>query len=106
MTRMSGWGSPAVDARRLMEYDARRKSPGAAYLLWLLLGLVGGHRFYAGRWFSGFIMASIFLLSWLLTLIWIGWIGVVFVGFWWLVDGLLVGGWIRDHNLRVMSRIS
>lgn len=89
----------------MMEYDARRKSPGVAYLLWLLLGLVGAHRFYTGRWLSGLMMAGMFGVSWLLTWIFIGWFGVVFVGLWWLIDGLMVGGWVRDHNMRVIARI-
>jgi hypothetical protein len=35
---------------------ARRKSTGMTYALWLVLGLVGGHRYYLRRYRSAFLM--------------------------------------------------
>jgi TM2 domain-containing membrane protein YozV len=59
-------------------------SAGAAYLLWLLLWLVSGHRFYLGRPLSALLqIASYFIL----------------VGFVWLViDGFLIPGMIRQKK--------
>jgi TM2 domain-containing membrane protein YozV len=36
------------DARAMMAYNARSKSTGIAYLLWIFLGGFGLHRFYLG----------------------------------------------------------
>jgi len=36
------------------------KSLLLAYVLWFFLGLFGGHRFYLGKWFTGFIYAISF----------------------------------------------
>jgi len=62
------------------------KSPGIAYLLWLLalLGFCGIHRFYAGKWGTG--------LLWLLT----G--GLLLIGQ--LVDLILIPGMIHRANVR------
>ena len=40
----------------LMEYDAGRKSLGAAYLLLMLTGWVGGHRFYLGKYITAVVI--------------------------------------------------
>ena len=42
--------------QRWATFEARRKSHVAAYLLWLLLGAVGAHRFYLQMRASGFGM--------------------------------------------------
>lgn len=54
------------------------KSKATAYLLWLFLGLLGGHRYYLGRKGSGFLMT-----------ITLGGLGI-----WWLVDAFLIPGMI------------
>ena len=61
---------------------AGRKSLGAAYAVWLVLGLLGGHRYYLGRTGTGLLQT--------LTL---GGLGV-----WWLLDLLLLPGMVRRAN--------
>ncbi len=58
------------------------RSVGIAYVLWLLLGLNGVHRFYCGRIGTGFL--------WLFTA------GLFGIG--WLVDLFLVPGLVREAN--------
>lgn len=53
-----------------------------AYILWFFLGLLGVHRFYAGRWISGIV--------WFLT----G--GLLGIG--WLIDIILIPGMIDRFN--------
>lgn len=68
------------------------KSAGAAYLLWLLLFFVAGHRFYLGRPGTAILqILSFFVL-----------IGVV----WWLIDGFLIPGMIQRHNAVVRQRLT
>jgi len=56
------------------------KSRSTAYLLWLVLGLIGGHRYYLGRPGTGFLMTITF-----------GGLGV-----WWVLDAFLIPGMLRN----------
>ncbi len=62
--------------------DQAVRSVGVAYVLWILLGLNGVHRFYCGRIGTG--------LLWLFTA------GLFGIG--WLVDAFLVPGMVREAN--------
>lgn len=79
--------SPSVDpdfAREVLRdlYSYRRKRVWAAWALWASLGLVGAHRFYLERTWTGLAM--------FLT----GGAG----GFWWIADAWLVNRMVRAHN--------
>ena len=65
------------------------------YVAWFFLGTVGVHRFVTGRVGSGVGMILLNGLGWLTF-----WFGLGFVlwgvlGLWWLVDALLIPGWLR-----------
>ena len=76
----------------------RRKSVGLAYVLLVLFGLIGLHRFYLGRTMSAAGMAAITLVS--IPLIWsgLGLLGFVATGTWALADALLIPGMARETN--------
>jgi len=95
----------AADPRTLMLYDANKKSAGIAYLLWFFVGLLGGHRFYAGRSGSGACLAVLSILSFLTTFIAIGFVGLLVVGVWVLVDAFLIPGMIQHHNNQLIQRL-
>jgi TM2 domain-containing membrane protein YozV len=59
------------------------KSKGVAFLLWLFLGLFGGHRFYLGKIGTGIL--------YLCTL------GVFGIG--WIIDLFTLGGQVDTYNL-------
>lgn len=101
-----GWGPPANnDARRMMEYDARKKGAGIAYVLWFFLGGFGAHRFYLERTGSAIAMLVITIVSALLLTVGIGILGLLVVGVWALVDAFLIPGIVREYNMRVMRSI-
>ena len=81
--------STRLDDERLMRYDAAKRSALIAYLLWFFLGLFGVHRFYLGKFGSGFAMLALHGFSWLTVWILVGWIGFGLLGLWWLIDALL-----------------
>jgi TM2 domain-containing membrane protein YozV len=93
------------DARRMMEYDARKKSIAVAYLLWFFLGWLGGHRFYLERTGSAIAMLLVTLISLFTMFFFIGLLGLFVIGIWALVDAFLIPGWLRDYNLRIMNTI-
>lgn len=72
-----------------MEYDNQKKSPGVAYALWFFLGVVGGHRFYAGD--TGYALGLLFTL---------GGFGV-----WALIDVFFIGKRIRTINSQKQRQI-
>lgn len=85
-----------------MEYDANKKSVIVAYILWFLLGAIGAHRMYAGRWISGLIILAISAVSAVLWIIALGWITSWIVGLWLIIDIFLIPGMIRDYNNRLI----
>jgi TM2 domain-containing membrane protein YozV len=100
---------PAIaggDAARMMQYDAAKKSPVVAYLLWFFLGGLGVHRFYLGRITSGIIMAIVFGLSWVTTIIGIGFLGLGIIGIWWVIDAVLIPAMVTSSNQALATRLS
>lgn len=71
-----------------------------AYGLWLFLGSFGAHRFYLGKWVTGFIMAFFGMSTWgvagIVTLakgpFW--WVLSPFA-LWWIIDALFIPRWVR-----------
>ena len=65
--------TPAIsaDARAMMLYESQKKSVGLSYVLWVLLGGFGGHRFYNGRTGSGIAILALnivgVLTAWLIV---------------------------------------
>src|SRR5699024_12400672 len=72
-----------------MEYVNQRKSPGVAYAFWFFLGVVGGHRFYAGD--TGYALCLLFTLGGL--------------GVWALIDVAFIGRRIREINTQKRQEI-
>lgn len=80
------------------EVEKRRKSAATAYILWVFLGLVGGHRFYFGKTGSGIAMA-------LITILTLG-IGMIVTGIWALVDVFLISGWLREDVEQIECEVA
>jgi TM2 domain-containing membrane protein YozV len=95
----------ASEAQRIMAYDAQKKSVVVAYLLWWFLGSFGAHRFYMGRVLSAVCMLLLLLGSLVLTLVFVGFLGLGVLGVWWLVDAFLIPGYIRRNNMRLAARL-
>jgi TM2 domain-containing membrane protein YozV len=66
------------------------------YLVWFFLGNLGVHRMITGRVGSGMLMLLLHGLGWLTFWFGLGFLIWGFVGVWWLVDALLIPGWLRN----------
>jgi TM2 domain-containing membrane protein YozV len=81
-------GGLSADTRAMMLFEANRKSPLVAYLLWFFLGMFGAHNFYLKR--TGIAVAQLILtitvIGSVITLIWI------------IVDAFLIPGFVRKQN--------
>ena len=90
-----------ASARAHMIYDANKKSVGASYLLCILLGGLGAHRFYLGYTVTACVQLLIGLSGFMLSAItwpplWI----------WLLVDLFLIPGMVRRKNLEIADRFA
>ncbi|MGE5703685.1 MAG: TM2 domain-containing protein [Clostridia bacterium] len=72
------------------EFEKKKKSKGIAYLLWFLLGSLGGHRFYVGDIGLAIGLIVVWIIGWFTlfipTLIWL------------LVDVFLLSGRVDKKN--------
>lgn len=89
------------DAAMMMRYDAMKKSPVIAYLLWWFLGVFGGHRFYLGKTGSAVAMLVVSLCAIPLMLVAIGFVMIFVTAIWALIDAFLIPGMVREHNMRL-----
>ena len=92
----------ADERRRLAELGAVEKHPAAAWMWWLCLGWVGGHRFYLRKqgWLMlAWLVGTLAILTPLLpnpdtgVLVWF--VGVLC---WWVLDAFFLPGWIRGFQ--------
>lgn len=81
-------GGLSNDTRALMLFEANKKSALVAYLLWIFVGVFGGHNFYLKR--TGVAVTQLILS---ITVV-----GLVITVFWVLVDAFLIPGWVRNQN--------
>lgn len=79
------------------------KSIGAAYLLWLFVGGLGGHRFYLGRKGSGLAMLLLTVAGFITSFIGIGLFLFLVVGVWALVDAFLIPGMVSEHKNKIRN---
>jgi len=93
------------DTKAVLAYEASKKSTGLAYVLWFFFGGLGVHRFYLGRTGSGIAMLIIFLLSLILTIVYVGLLGFIVLGVWVIVDAFLIPGIARQYNQALLQRI-
>ena len=83
-----------VQDKILIESRVQNDGPsiGAAYLLWLFLGIVSGHRFYLGHPGSAILRIMSYF---------------VFVGFLWIiVDAFLIPSMIRSKQQAIRDRLT
>ena len=94
------------DTQAMMAFESQKKSVGIAYLLWFFLGMLGVHRFYAGKVGSGVIMLVLWVISLILTLVYVGLLGFFILWIWWVVDAFLLNGIITRHKTNLMQSLT
>jgi TM2 domain-containing membrane protein YozV len=82
------------------------KSIVLAYLLLVVVGYLGGHRFYIGRPYSAVTMLILFLMGWVTRIVGIGFIILAVVGIWMLVDAFLIPKMIQEHKEYVRRKFT
>jgi TM2 domain-containing membrane protein YozV len=93
------------DVKTMILYDSNKKSLAVAYLLWLILGGLGGHRFYNGKIITGGLILLMNIIGVVLAPVGIGFLLLVPAWIWILIDAFLIPGWIRSHNSLLAHRL-
>lgn len=75
----------------------KKKDVLTAYLAWLLLGLVGTHRFYVKR-HSGWSMLLLFLV-WLFAPLPFDTFAAGALAVWWMIDAFLIPSMVEHYNI-------
>jgi TM2 domain-containing membrane protein YozV len=103
MTNSSGL---SADTQALMAFEAGKKSTGVAYLLWIFLGSLGGHRFYLERTGSAVAQLILCVLGWATIWFVVGLIFLIPLGVWLLIDLFLIPGMAQERNSKLMAGLS
>jgi TM2 domain-containing membrane protein YozV len=93
------------DVKKMMQFEANKKSTGVAYLLWFLFGMLGVHRFYLGYNGSGAAILILTLFSILLSFVGIGLVLIFIPIIWVFIDLFLIPGMAREYNNRLIGLI-
>lgn len=86
------------------EVVTTQKSRLVAFLLWLLLGWMGAHRYYCGRVGTGVLQLVLAILGYVTLVFYIGAVFFLILGIWLLVDliriltGSLVTGTVTQKR--------
>jgi TM2 domain-containing membrane protein YozV len=80
------------------ELEHKKKSVAVAYVLAILLGGLGAHRFYVRKTGTAVTQLVLTLLGYLTMVILIGFLFVGIVGIWVLVDLFLLHGYVKRLN--------
>lgn len=91
------------DTQAMMAFESNKKSAGVAYLLWFFLGGLGGHRFYLGHSGTAATILILTLVGVVTSFIAVGFIPLLIVGMWLIVDLFLIPGMVKTHNNQLAS---
>ena len=73
------------------EVNKNAKNSTTTWLLWLFLGIVGGHRYYMGKTGSAIAM----------TILSITIIGMIITGPWQLIDLFFINKWLKEDKTNI-----
>jgi TM2 domain-containing membrane protein YozV len=73
-----------------------RKNMAIAYILWLIFGHFGIHRFYTGRAGTGIMQLLLALIGGATTWIFVGYLPLIILWIWLFIDIFLIPGMCRN----------
>lgn len=82
------------------------KSIGVAYVLLILLGQLGIHRFYLGKVLTGVIQLLLGIIGWATAWVIFGFIPLAILWLWLLIDLFLIPSIVRAANDKLLKGLS
>ena len=95
-----------LETKKLMQYDANKKSVLISYLLWFFFGWLGGHRFYLGKSGSAIALLLLTLTGAITSWFFIGFLILLVPAIWLTVDAFLIPGMVRDTNNNLIQMLA
>lgn len=93
-----------MDSYAREKMKVMKKNVTSAYLLWVLLGSLGLHRFYCRKsW--GWVYILFLALGFLTATFGIGFVFFLIIGIWWVVDAFLIYKWVERYNLGLITSL-
>jgi TM2 domain-containing membrane protein YozV len=89
----------------MMRFEVEKKSAGAAFVLCLFLGNFGAHRFYMNKPHAVTKLVIMLISIPLILLFCIGYIGILAMSIWTIVDLFYISGWVKEYNTTLASKI-
>lgn len=99
-------GGVGLDTKRMMQYDANKRSVTTAYILWFFLGWLGAHRFYIGNTGTAVAILALSIVGGALSFIGIGLFILIIPAIWLFVDVFLIPGMVRAKNNSLIQMFS
>ncbi|UNC91126.1 TM2 domain-containing protein [Candidatus Contubernalis alkaliaceticus] len=87
------------------ELAREQRSVGMGYILLILLGSFGVHKFYLGKWGFGIIYAILNILGWLTLPIGVGLIFFFVLGIFLIWDLFTLGNQIKKREEKIKAEI-
>lgn len=87
----------------LEKMKTEQNSVVLAYILWWFLGMFGAHRFYTKQAMA-WLFPVCFLLGFILTFIFIGYLIFLGLAIWWIIDGIRLNGIVKKYNLQIIEK--
>lgn len=87
------------------EVNRRRKQPWVTWLLFLVLGGLGAHRFHHNRPLSAIGIIITNILGWALQIILIGYVIHFFLLIWLILDIFAIPVWLREDKVRTRDHV-
>lgn len=86
-------------------YEKYKKRMGRAYFSWLLLGLLGLHRFYVDWSWSGLTMLLVFMLGLIFYSTIVGKLILLALVVFWLIDAIRLPKILRVENEKIQKSL-
>jgi TM2 domain-containing membrane protein YozV len=89
----------------MIRYEAAKKSAGLAFVLCWFLGNFGAHRFYMNKPHAVTKLVIMLISIPLILLFCVGYIGILAMTIWTIVDLFYISGWVKEYNTALLTKI-
>ena len=89
----------------MIRFEAQKKSAGLAFVLCWLLGNFGAHRFYLNKPHAVTKLVIMLVSIPLIFLFCVGYIGIIAMSIWTIVDLFSISGWVKEYNTALLEQI-
>jgi TM2 domain-containing membrane protein YozV len=89
----------------MIRFEAEKKSAGLAFVLCWILGNFGAHRFYMKKPHAVTKLVIMLISIPLIFLFCFGYIGILAMTIWSIVDLFYISGWVKEYNTALLTKI-